>query len=73
MWIVSGVFFSAQRFPDFAQPIDQGAAAHGAASTRCARFSCEAPASRTSASSSAILGGWLVVAFVAGLKLFRWR
>jgi len=72
MWILSGVFFSAQRFPDALQPtikalpltaiIDalRGNMLQGASLMRLAP-------------QLAILGGWMIVCFTAALKIFRWR
>jgi ABC-type multidrug transport system permease subunit len=72
MWIFSGVFFSAQRFPDFAQPLIRALpltalvdALRGVV-LRGARL-WEFP------SEIAILAGWLIVSFTLALKLFRWR
>jgi len=72
MWILSGVFFSAQRFPDVVQPfiralpltafIDamRGVLLQG---LTLASFGREL----------LTLSAWLVVCFVVALKLFRWR
>jgi ABC-2 type transport system permease protein len=72
MWVLSGVFFSAQRFPDLIQPaikllpltalIDalRAVQLRGAGVGQVSR-------------EIVTLGGWLLVAFVSALKLFRWR
>ena len=72
MWILSGVFFSAQRFPEFAQPLIRalpltafidamrGVLLQGVSLMHYGR-------------EMATLTIWLVVCFVAALKLFRWR
>jgi ABC-2 type transport system permease protein len=72
MWILSGVFFSARRFPDAVQPlihllpltaiIDalRGHMLQGAGLTQLAP-------------QLATLTGWLIVCFALALKLFRWR
>jgi ABC-2 type transport system permease protein len=72
MWILSGVFFSARRFPDAVQPLIQllpltaiidalrGHMLQGAGLVQLAP-------------QLATLAGWLVVCFTLALKLFRWR
>jgi ABC-type multidrug transport system permease subunit len=72
MWIFSGVFFSAQRFPDLAQPLIRllpltafidamrGIALQGAAWWQFPR-------------EFLTLAAWLAVPFVLALRLFRWR
>jgi len=72
MWIVSGVFFSAQRFPDFAQPVIK--ALPLTAAIDALRLNMLQGASlRQVASQMGVLGLWLVVCFALALKLFRWR
>jgi ABC-2 type transport system permease protein len=72
MWIVSGVFFSAQRFPDLVQPIIKTlpltllldalrAVQLQGVSIAAVWFEI------------AVMAFWLVAAFTAGLKLFRWK
>ena len=72
MWIVSGVFFSAQRFPDLVQPIIKmlpltllldslRAVQLQGVSITAVWFEL------------AVMTFWLVAAFTAGLKLFRWK
>jgi ABC-2 type transport system permease protein len=72
MWIVSGVFFSAQRFPELVQPLIRllpltafidamrGILLQGA---NLAQFPREI----------ATLAFWLIVPFALALKIFRWR
>jgi len=72
MWVVSGVFFSAERFPAMVQPVIRllpltayidamrGVMLQGAS---LAHFGREI----------VTLVAWLVVTFVLALKLFRWR
>jgi ABC-2 type transport system permease protein len=72
MWIVSGVFFSAQRFPDFIQPVIKAlplTAAIDALRMNMLQGAGLAPV----ASQMGVLGIWLVVCFALALKLFRWR
>jgi len=72
MWIVSGVFFSAQRFPDVVQPVIKALPltavidALRANMLQGANFAQIAP-------QLGILGAWLIVCFTLALKLFRWR
>jgi len=72
MWIMSGVFFSAQRFPDMVQPaikalpltaVIDALRAHMLQGYSLAQLTPQI----------AILGGWLVVCFGVALKIFRWR
>jgi ABC-type multidrug transport system permease subunit len=72
MWVLSGVFFSAQRFPDVVQPmirvlpltvlIDalRGIMLQGAGAGSLAR-------------EAATLATWALACFAVALKLFRWR
>ena len=72
MWIVSGVFFSAQRFPDMLQPAIKALLltavidALRASMLQGAGFAQLAPQIGT-------LGIWLIVCFALALKLFRWK
>ena len=72
MWVLSGVFFSAQRFPAMVQPV-----------IRLLPLTAYIDAMRgvmLQGASLALFGReiltlvvWLVVSFVLALKLFRWR
>ena len=72
MWIVSGVFFSAQRFPEWAQPIikvlpltlllDALRAVQLQGLTLAAVWF-----------EAAMMTVWLAICFAAALKLFKWR
>jgi ABC-2 type transport system permease protein len=72
MWIFSGVFFSAARFPDQIQPLIQVLPltavidALRANILRGAGWQAVAP-------ELAIVLAWLVLSFFLALKLFRWR
>jgi ABC-type multidrug transport system permease subunit len=72
MWVLSGVFFSAQRFPDALQPVIRILPltaiidALRANMLQGAGFVQMAP-------QLAILTAWMVVGFVIALKIFRWR
>jgi ABC-2 type transport system permease protein len=72
MWILSGVFFSAENFPGVIQPFIQALPltavndALRANMLRGAGLDVVGP-------ELAIMAGWGVVCFVLALKLFRWR
>jgi ABC-2 type transport system permease protein len=72
MWIFSGVFFSASRFPEAIQPFIQALPltavvdALRANVLRGASWHAVAP-------ELAIISAWLVASFFLALKLFRWR
>jgi ABC-type multidrug transport system permease subunit len=72
MWIFSGVFFSASRFPEAVQPFIQALPltavvdALRANMLRGAGWGSIVP-------EIGIILGWLVVSFVLALRLFRWR
>jgi ABC-2 type transport system permease protein len=72
MWIVSGVFFSASRFPDVLQPFIRAlpltAAIDALRGNMLQGYSVQhlfAPV--------AVLLTWLLVSFVVALRIFRWR
>jgi len=71
-WIVSGVFFSSQRFPDIVQPAIK-ALPLTALIDALRAIQLRGAGLADVWLELSILSGWLVVAFVAGLKLFRWR
>jgi ABC-type polysaccharide/polyol phosphate export permease len=72
MWIFSGVFFSASRFPETIQPFIQALPltavvdALRANILRGAGWEAVGP-------EITIMLGWLVVSFVLALRIFRWR
>ena len=72
MWILSGVFFSSQRFPDLVQPVIKALPltavidALRANMLQGAGFAQMAP-------QAGVLVTWLVVCFGLALRLFRWR
>jgi ABC-type polysaccharide/polyol phosphate export permease len=72
MWIVSGVFFSAQRFPDFVQPIIKALPLTAAIDALRLNMLQGASLGQV-ASQMGVLGTWLVVCFALALWLFRWR
>ena len=72
MWVLSGVFFSSQRFPGAVQPVIKALPltalidALRANMLQGAGFVQIAP-------QLGILSAWLIVCFVVALKLFRWQ
>src|ERR1022692_1845450 len=72
MWIVSGVFFSAHRFPDILQPAIKALPLTAAIDALRANMLQGASLAQVS-SQLIVLAAWLVVCFPVALKLFRWR
>ncbi len=72
MWIVSGVFFSAQRFPDLIQPVIKALPLTAAIDALRMNMLQGAGLGQV-APEMGVLGVWLVVCFALALKLFRWR
>jgi ABC-type multidrug transport system permease subunit len=72
MWVASGVFFAASRFPDVVQPFVQ--ALPLTAVVDALRLNMlQGAGLGTVAGELAILAAWLVVTFTLALRLFRWR
>lgn len=72
MWIFSGVFFSSSNFPDAVQPIIRALPLTAVNDALRANM-LEGTSLASLGLEMAIITGWLVVSFVAALKLFRWR
>jgi ABC-type multidrug transport system permease subunit len=72
MWILSGVFFSAQRFPDAVQPLIQALPLTAVIDALRAHMLQGAGVVQL-APQLATLTAWLVVCFALALRLFRWR
>jgi len=72
MWIVSGVFFSAQRFPDSLQPVIQALPLTAVIDALRANMLQGAGIVQV-APHLGVLAVWLVACFALALKLFRWR
>jgi ABC-2 type transport system permease protein len=72
MWIASGVFFSAQRFPDVVQPIIKALPLTAAIDALRGNMLQGANLIQL-APQIGVLSVWLLVCFVLALKLFRWR
>ena len=72
MWVVSGVFFSAQRFPAAVQPIIRVLPLTALIDALRANM-LQGESFAHLAPQLGILAVWLVVCFSLALKLFRWR
>lgn len=72
MWILSGVFFSSQRFPDSVQPLIALLPLTAIIDALRAHMLQGATLVQV-APQLATLAGWLVVCFGVALKIFRWR
>ncbi|HEY7635835.1 MAG TPA: ABC transporter permease [Gemmatimonadales bacterium] len=72
MWIFSGVFFSASRFPDAIQPLIQVLPLTAVVDALRATMLQGVGPGRL-LPELAIISGWLAVSFLLSLKLFRWR
>ena len=72
MWVASGVFFSAQRFPAAVQPIIKVLPLTAVIDALRANMLQGANLSRVAPQLS-VLTVWLMVCFTLALKLFRWR
>ena len=72
MWIVSGVFFSAQRFPDGVQPLIRALPLTAVIDALRAHMLQGAGLAQL-VPQLGTLAAWLVVCFAAAMKLFRWR
>ncbi len=72
MWIFSGVFFSAARFPDVIQPFVQALPLTAAVDALRGSMLQGQPLTALGP-QLAVLAAWLSVSFFTALKLFRWR
>jgi ABC-2 type transport system permease protein len=72
MWIFSGVFFSAARFPDQIQPFIQALPLTAVIDALRASI-LRGAGWQTVAPELGIVLVWMVASFVLALKLFRWR
>jgi ABC-2 type transport system permease protein len=72
MWIVSGVFFSSQRFPDVVQPLISALPLTATIDALRAHM-LEGATLVQLTPQIATLAVWVVVCFTLALKLFRWR
>jgi ABC-2 type transport system permease protein len=72
MWIFSGVFFSASRFPEAIQPLIQALPLTAVIDALRANI-LRGAGWQSVAPELGIILAWLVVSFFLALKLFRWR
>ena len=72
MWVLSGVFFSSQRFPDAVQPIIKALPLTAVIDALRANMLQGAGVAQV-APQVGVLGVWMVVCFTLALKLFRWK
>jgi ABC-type multidrug transport system permease subunit len=72
MWVLSGVFFSAERFPAIAQPFIK-ALPLTAVNDALRAHMLQGATLAGVAPELGVLSAWLVVSFVLALKLFRWQ
>jgi ABC-2 type transport system permease protein len=72
MWIVSGVFFSSERFPDAVQPLIKALPLTALVDSLRANM-LQGASLVDVASSLAALGVCLVLCFALAMKMFRWR
>jgi ABC-2 type transport system permease protein len=72
MWVVSGVFFSSQRFPDVVQPLIRVLPLTAAIDALRLHMLQGAGVAQLGP-QFAVLGTWLVVCFALALQLFRWK
>jgi ABC-2 type transport system permease protein len=72
MWIFSGVFFSASRFPDALQPFIQALPLTAVIDALRANI-LRGAGWQSVAPELGIIAAWMVVSFALALRLFRWR
>ncbi len=72
MWIFSGMFFSASRFPDALQPFIQ-ALPLTAVNDALRASMLEGAGWARLAPEIGIIGAWLLLSFALAVRLFRWR
>ena len=72
MWVLSGVFFSSQRFPDAVQPFITALPLTALNDALRATMLQGATLAQI-APQMGVLAAWLLVCFPVALKLFRWR
>jgi ABC-type multidrug transport system permease subunit len=72
MWIFSGVFFSAERFPEALQPFIQ-ALPLTAVNDALRASMLEGASWDRLAPELGIVAAWMVASFVLAVRLFRWR
>lgn len=72
MWLLSGVFFSSERFPKAVQPLVQ-ALPLTALNNALRAVMLDGRSAAAVAGEAAIVAAWGLVSFAAALKIFRWQ
>ncbi len=72
MWLLSGVFFSSERFPKAAQPLIQ-ALPLTALNNALRGVMLEGHGLAATGGELLILAAWGAVTFAVALKIFRWQ
>ena len=72
MWILSGVFFSSERFPEAFQPVIQTLPLT-ALTDALRAVMIQGQGLIAISGEIAIMAGWCVVSFLIALKIFRWQ
>jgi len=72
MWIFSGVFFSASRFPETIQPLIQALPLTAVVDALRANI-LRGAGLEALAPEIGIIMAWMVVSFLLAVRLFRWR
>jgi ABC-type multidrug transport system permease subunit len=72
MWLLSGTFFSSERFPQIFQPFIRALPLTAVNSLLRAVMN-EGASLWSNWVNVAILLAWLIVSFVVALKIFRWQ
>src|SRR5207249_4513366 len=72
MWILSGVFFSADRLPNAVQPIVRALPLTATVNALRANM-LQGETLSAVLSQIAVITGWLIVTFFLALRLFRWQ
>jgi ABC-type multidrug transport system permease subunit len=72
MWLLSGTFFSSERFPQILQPFIQALPLTALNNTLRALMN-EGASISSSWLAISILLAWCVVSFVVALKIFKWQ
>jgi ABC-type multidrug transport system permease subunit len=72
MWVLSGTFFSAARFPDFVQPFIKALPLTAVNDALRAVMNEGAPLAANTLEIGILLA-WTLVTFVVALRIFRWQ
>jgi ABC-2 type transport system permease protein len=72
MWVLSGIFFSAERFPDMIQPFIRVLPLTAVIEALRGNMLQGTPLTQLSF-QLAVMVGWLTFGFLIALRLFRWR